>query len=271
MKKLPPSHLHGRILKSREVSGLIFSEAEYPARTCLPQHSHENGYFCLPLQGNYTERCGSREIACEPATLAFRGSGVAHGAVLHDAVCRIFVLEVSLRWVERLREESLTLRSTLEISGGALPRLCARLNHEFHRADSAAPLAMEGLALEMLAEAARQPATRSSRTIPLWLKRAREMIIEQFLQTLTLAQIASEVGVHPVHLATEYRQNYGVTIGESVRRLRVEHARTDLKGNLPLAVVALRAGFADQSHFSKAFKASVGTTPARYRRMVRNS
>jgi AraC family transcriptional regulator len=271
VRKLGPGRLHGRVLKSREVSGFILTEAEHPPGVRLSQHAHENGYFCVPITGSYLERCGSQEVICKSATLAFRGAGVTHSAVLNNSVCRVFVLEVPLQWLERLREESLAIKSTLECVGGALPRLGLRLNHEFHKTDSAAPLVMEGLALEMLAEAARQSNTTLSRRAPSWLQRAREIILEEFLQTLTLAQIASEVGVHPVHLATAYRKNYGVTVGESVRRLRIDHARTDLKGNLPLTVIALRAGFADQSHFSRVFKACVGTTPSKYRRMLQNS
>ncbi len=34
---------------------------------------------------------------------------------------------------------------------------------------------------------------------------------------------------------------------------------------MPLNVIAQRAGFADQSHFTRLFKQYVGTTPARYR------
>jgi hypothetical protein len=36
--------------------------------------------------------------------LAFRASGVTHEDVLHDAVCRVFVLEIPPRWLERLGE-----------------------------------------------------------------------------------------------------------------------------------------------------------------------
>jgi AraC-like DNA-binding protein len=36
---------------------------------------------------------------------------------------------------------------------------------------------------------------------------------------------------------------------------------------MPLATVALECGFADQSHFTRRFKGSVGVTPAAWRRM----
>lgn len=152
-----------------------------------------------------------------------------------------------------------------------MPQLCARLYREFNKTDTAAKLAIEGLALELLAEAARQPYTGIGAP-PAWLRQAREMIVEHFTETLKLTQIAAEVGVHPVYLATAFRQKFGVTIGEFVRKLRIEHACAELmKEDLPLTAIALQAGFVDQSHFSKVFRLYVGMTPHKYRNIVRSS
>ncbi|TML09662.1 MAG: helix-turn-helix transcriptional regulator [Actinobacteria bacterium] len=38
---------------------------------------------------------------------------------------------------------------------------------------------------------------------------------------------------------------------------------------LPLAVLAVEAGFCDQSHFTRAFRRLYGVTPARFRAMHR--
>ena len=271
VEKLPPGRLHGHVIKSLEVSQFIFTETAHEARSKIPPHAHENSYFCFVLQGTYTEKHGKREVVCKPSTLTFCGSGETHEAVLHDANVRVFVLELSPRWIERLREDSLKLTSTLEFAGSALPQLSARLNREFHKTDAAAQLAVEGLALELLAEAVRQPSNPARKTPP-WLRQARELIAEHFADALTLTQVAAQVGVHPVHLATTFRQKYGLTIGEFIRKLRVEQACDELKkANLSLAAIALQAGFADQSHFSTVFKSYVGTTPARYRRAVQSS
>ena len=98
------------------------------------------------------------------------------------------------------------------------------------------------------------------------------MLVEHFSETLKLTQIAAEVGVHPVYLATAFRRKFGVTVGEFVRRLRIEHACAELKKkDLPLSAIALQAGFADQSHFSKVFKSYVGMTPREYRTSIHGS
>src|SRR5262245_46964091 len=269
--KLPPGCLHGRVIRSLRVSDFILTESAFDARSRLPPHAHESSYFCFVLQGVYTERCGHREVVCKPSHVAFRVSGQTHEDVVHDAAARIFVLEISPQWIEKLRADSLNLRRSSEFCGGLLPQLCTRLNREFHQTDTAAKLAIEGLALELLAGATRQPSAGIFKTPP-WLSQAREMIAEHFSDRLKLTHIAAEVGVHPVYLATAFRQKFGVTIGEFVSQLRIEHACVALmKDDLPVAAIALRAGFVDQSHFSKVFKSYVGTTPARYRRIVRNS
>ena len=271
IERLRPGCLHGRVTKSLGVADFILTESVFYPHSRLPRHAHESSYFCFGLQGVYTERYGNREVVCQPSTLTFRASGQIHEDLIHGAEARVFVLEISPRWIEKLRADSLTLRITSEFCGGALPQLCARLNREFNKTDTAAKLAIEGLALELLAEAARQP-NAGIRTAPPWLRQAREMIGEHFPETLKLTQIAAEVGVHPVYLATAFRQKFGVTIGEFVRKLRIENACAELmKGDLPLTAIALQAGFVDQSHFSKVFKLYMGMTPHKYRNIVRSS
>jgi AraC family transcriptional regulator len=63
---------------------------------------------------------------------------------------------------------------------------------------------------------------------------------------------------------------HGRTLGQYVRELRLEAAQAELaQGARPLAEVALRAGFSDQSHLTRALKRATGLTPARYRSLAR--
>jgi AraC-like DNA-binding protein len=49
-------------------------------------------------------------------------------------------------------------------------------------------------------------------------------------------------------------------------QLRVDRAKTLLARGLDIAAVAQRTGFADQSHFTRVFRRSVGVTPGRFPR-----
>jgi AraC-like DNA-binding protein len=40
-------------------------------------------------------------------------------------------------------------------------------------------------------------------------------------------------------------------------------------GQIPLSVIALDAGFSDQSHFTRVFKQAFGETPGQYGRTLR--
>src|SRR5262249_59202959 len=90
---------------------------------------------------------------------------------------------------------------------------------------------------------------------PRWLARVRDILHEGFARSPTLGELAERAGMHPVHVATAFRQHYGCTVGAYLRRRRVECACRQLTTSAaPLAEIALTAGFADQSHFSRVFK-----------------
>jgi AraC family transcriptional regulator len=91
---------------------------------------------------------------------------------------------------------------------------------------------------------------------------------------LRVAALAQAVDVHPAHLARTFRERFGLSIGAYARRRRLEWAaarlaRSDGSADLSLAALAAEAGFADQSHFTRAFKRWAGLTPDRYRQRSR--
>jgi transcriptional regulator GlxA family with amidase domain len=66
-----------------------------------------------------------------------------------------------------------------------------------------------------------------------------------------------------------FRRHYGVSIATYLRRLRLDRAAAKLAGSdAPVARIAAEEGFADQSHFTRAFTCHTGVTPARYRRLT---
>jgi AraC family transcriptional regulator len=265
-KKLGPGCTNGRVLKSFDTAGFIMTEIAYSAKSRLLEHSHENAHFCFVLQGTYTESHNKQETECGPFTLTFRPPGEVHEDKFHNQEVQVFTIEIPPRWIERLQQDSIYLARSINFQGGTITRLSHHIVKEFRRMDIGAGLIIEGLTLEIMAETARHSAQNIERTIPLWLKQAKDLLHTRFAEHLTLEQIASEVGVHPIHLASMFRQKYHCTVGTYIRQLRIEYACREItKGSTPLATIALDAGFSNQGHFSTTFKRLTGFTPVSYR------
>jgi AraC family transcriptional regulator len=98
----------------------------------------------------------------------------------------------------------------------------------------------------------------------------RELLRDRFSENLSLAEVAAAVNISADHLARSFRRCHGCTMGEYVRRLRVDFACRRLAASeVPLVELALDAGFTDQSHFTKTFKRHMGVTPAVFRNLHR--
>jgi AraC family transcriptional regulator len=262
--RLPQGHFLGAVVLRRELESFLLNETRYPAHARLPAHAHQNAYFCLILRGGYTEVYCNQTRSCMPMTLAFHPPEEVHAQQFHGAETRSFNVELAPGWLARVGAQAPVLNKPAELHGGSVAALGLRLYREFQLMDAVSPLAIEGLVLEMAAELFRHSSALPRP--PRWLARARELIHDRFAESLRLADIAAAVGVHPVYLASAFRKHFRCSVGEYLRRRRVEFACARLAGaNAPLAEIALAAGFADQSHFCRTFKRHTGMTPAAYR------
>jgi len=89
---------------------------------------------------------------------------------------------------------------------------------------------------------------------------------DRFQESISLAEVAEFAEVHPVSLARAFRKTYHCTVGDYVRRLRIESACQKLSSSdASLVEIALSSGFSEQSHFSRTFKRLTGLTPSEYR------
>jgi AraC family transcriptional regulator len=164
------------------------------------------------------------------------------------------------------------LEEPLTFQGGRLAAIAQRIHHELRQVDTAAPLAMEGMLLELLAAAAREREMRLTGTEPVWLRQTQEILHADPATHWSLGAMAEAAGVHPVTLARAFRKVYGCSMGEYLRRLRIGRAARQLaESTAPLAEIALAAGFADQSHFSNVFRRQIGMSPSAFRRSIRTS
>jgi AraC family transcriptional regulator len=86
---------------------------------------------------------------------------------------------------------------------------------------------------------------------------------------LTLKQMADELELSPFYLARVFRAEIGSSPHQYVLDRRIARAKSMLRDTqLPIADIALAAGFSSQSHLSNRFRRIVGVSPAAYRRQL---
>ena len=263
---IPVRGLRQYHLSEQEIAGLFGTETSHPALFNIPRHAHELLSFYIVLEGSLTEFYDRSKRDIGKGSVVFTPAGEVHRNVFHDVGGRCFLVELPPHWIDRLAASGIDFESSVDINNGEITRLVTRLYKEFRNVDKVSPLSIEGLGLEILAAFSRQSETAPEGYLPGWLRDARELLHDRLCETMTLAEISSQVGVHPLRLARAFRKRYGCSLGEYQRRLRVEQASRQLATTRrSLADIAVSAGFADQAHFSRVFKDHTGLTPAKFR------
>jgi AraC family transcriptional regulator len=143
------------------------------------------------------------------------------------------------------------------------------LDPERRRGRLFAETVIRALSLEVAAHhwtARRSPRAEGGRS-DRRIRRALDFIEAHHTDDISLADIAAAAALSPSHLTATFRAQTGMAPHAYVidRRLRTA---VDLlrRSNLPIAEVALAAGFCDQAHLTRAARARLGRTPAVIRR-----
>jgi AraC family transcriptional regulator len=98
------------------------------------------------------------------------------------------------------------------------------------------------------------------------LRRLIEYIEENLEDDLSLPDLAAIAGTGTNHLIHFFKRSTGMSPHQYVVAKRIERAKNLLHmRSLSLSEIALRAGFADHSHFSKTFHRLTGVSPRTYR------
>jgi AraC-like DNA-binding protein len=100
------------------------------------------------------------------------------------------------------------------------------------------------------------------------LHRARAFLNAEKTRVVRSAELEAVTGLTRYDLARQFRLLCGTSPYRYLLRRRLEFAREQIAWRRPLSEVAFDAGFADQEHFSRLFKATFGLTPAQYRALI---
>lgn len=262
--ELQAGEYYGGIAARCSCGHAAISDVVHRCGRTLPEHTHERAYFSMLLHGGYSERLGAHTIDYRPYQVAYRPARLAHSDVVGPSGGRFVCLEVDSTFDDDDLLGDVDAPVMLECE---LSLLLARVGWR-NAAGVLDAATLESVTWELLGAVAGITEPREH-SVPSWLSRCDELLHEHYAAPLRVAAIARTLDIHPVHLTRVFRRHHGCTIGGYQHKLRLRAACTAFaQGDESIAQIALRLGYADQSHLTRTFKAAVGCSPSMFRQLA---
>jgi len=110
-------------------------------------------------------------------------------------------------------------------------------------------------------------ASKSSQIEAVIVQRLHDRLSDAPTQSHRMAQVERDSGLDRFTLARMFKRRFGTSPYRFLIQRRLEVAKDLMRDALPLAHVAAAAGFADQSHFTRQFRATNGLSPGQWRNL----
>jgi AraC family transcriptional regulator len=247
------------------VGGFVVSETVHRKGQMLARHAHERASINFVLGGAYSETFRGSSHAYTPDTIVIKPAGEEHANHFREVGARCLLIELTPARTASLQACFDSARAPSSRVTPALKPVALRIVRELRAPDSFSRLAVEAHILELLVETARAYERTDAGHAPRWLQNVVARLRDDTALP-QLSELAVDAGVHPAHLTRAFRKHFHSTPGEYARRARLERAIALLTSTEePIGHIAVRAGFFDQSHFTRCVKQATGMSPGELR------
>jgi AraC family transcriptional regulator len=252
------------------LNGLIITDTEY-THDRVDWHTHQNPYFTFIIEGNMLEANKKESYQCGPGTLLFHNWQDAHYNIKPPGYTRGFHIETESSFFERYDVPQNKVEGSLMLDSPVFKALFRQMFVSANINDSIRDIAIEESLINVF-NILSGLKNYAGAGIPAWVKKVKEALHDINADALTWEGLSRTAGVHPVHLSRDFPRYFHTTVGDYLRKLRIEQAINLLRDNaISITTIAYQCGayqcgFADQSHFIRTFKTATGITPLQYRK-----
>lgn len=266
MKELQTGQFYGETNKTIYLDGVTLTDTEYTKEE-VDWHYHQNAYFTFILAGKLIEGNRKETYDCTAGSLIFHNWQEPHYNIKPAGYTRGFQIEINQDWLDRFYVDNRQLQGSMFVWDPRPRLLLSRIYKETKIQDNTTPGAIQSLLLETFS-LLKSDQIFHTRRKPSWVKKVHELLREKCSERLSLNDLASDLGIHPVHLSRNFPKYFHCSLGEYVRKLKVEKSLALLANKkYSLTQVAFECGFSDQSHFIRCFREVTGINPLAFRRL----
>jgi len=231
-------------------------------------HYHENAYFTFVLRGKLVENNKKQSYQCAAGSLLFHYRQEPHCNIKPEGNTRCFHIEFDKNCLSKFPFDAALSQGIFSVENPDIKFLLYKIFQETKICDDLTLAAIQMLVYEIFGQMLRFKRTEQ-KTKPAWTKKLKEILHDSYSEKLSLENLSGELNIHPVHLSRDFPKHFQCTLGEYVRKVRVEKSLSLMPDkNLSLTEIAFECGFADQSHFLRCFKQIIGINPHAYRKLL---
>jgi AraC family transcriptional regulator len=235
----------------------------YPEKEITGMHYHENAHLCMLLQGKDREQRNGLTYERNSGEVFFYPAGQVHASITQDSLRKSLVIEFEDPFLKTYGLSEPQMENGLRRNPYAKFQLL-KLLHELEFTDNTTTLLIEDSLLNLFGTQVQHV----NNNIPKWNKLVTEVLWDNWNQSISLEYLSIAVQVHPVTISKYFFKYNHCTLGEYIRRIRIEKSIPLIKNTeLKLVQIAYHCGFADQSHFIRVFKETTGFLPGELRKI----
>ncbi len=252
----------GKVANSLNVDGSVISSTFYSAEESnCDWHCHENLHISFVFEGGESETRSSSPNKLGDGGIFFYHAGEKHRWISPKPVSKSINIEIGVEFFNRYEFSEFhvdrALNNTLDSK-----LLMLKIQREMLADDSDSFTTIQTLLLELVSFSK----TLYEGSTPKWVSSLSDLLNDRWNERVTLKELSRATEVHPVTISKYFRKYFSCTLGEYLRKLKIDRSISLIKNtDKPLTEIAFCCGFADQSHFTRTFRHLTGFSPREFR------
>ena len=252
----------GQIVKSLNNDGAIISTTHYAVGECSQgMHYHENPHLCFLLQGGDIESRNNLSYQRKTGDVYFYYAGEKHASVARKNLSKHTNIEFEKVFLEKYGFAESQIETAVK-NNLDTKFLILKIQQEMLIDDNCSHLTIQTLLLNLI-EFSKKSLHEFA---PKWVQVLSDLLKDKWNEPITLSELSLATETHPVTISKHFRKYFSCTLGEYLRKLKVDKSIPLIKNSpMSLTEIAHHCGFTDQSHFTKVFKQTTGFLPKEFR------